>query len=611
VEATDNLSPLILTDLLSVDAKGISKEECTSLPILKSIAKSGADFTEAISNTLDSLLKQGLVAQIEEKYSLTDNAREKVKECQVVRETEKDQAYGQFCLNLKASYGSLTDTQLHECRNLAEEVIVTSFANRGLTIANQIFTDQSASPGELSDIFGFVSDTATKFEDMGLRAAFVESMHQFLMEPNPPQRKYLASVSQGYFLFHLLGLDPKCAKIRRDIFQNTLWLFDSNVLLPLAAVGCFNHEYAVELFQTLKVADAMLYTTNKVLQEAWEHLEWALNFIKTNGVESPEFLQAALVKGSYNQNLFLDGYIRLSADGQIGTFKDYLKLILPQGTNRHSFEKCISQTGVCVRSITDMNGFAQEDWGEIEEAKTNIQTERERLGTYHSPFQVETEAEVWVLLNYLRTEKYTIDDLESIEKVYFVSQSRILDMVFQPEIVTTWTPEALYRYISILPDKQPNPDLFQQCMLHEYYYAGVSFIDKDRYVRFFGPSIDTAKVLYEQEKSKYIAEIEEAYLGQLDEAFEKIPDLEKPFFVAQMGWRLAEVSQQREEQTRQRALEAEAKVKELETEKDKAWKTREKRRQEQETARLKNLQDPKHVRKRLRQAKKRKRKKKK
>ncbi|KXK26114.1 MAG: hypothetical protein UZ01_03165 [Candidatus Brocadia sinica] len=109
----------------------------------------------------------------------------------------------------------------------------------------------------------------------------------------------------------------------------------------------------------------------------------------------------------------------------------------------------------------------------------------------------------------------------------------------------------------------------------------------------------------------YINELEDTYTRDIDDAFDKTPDLEKPFFVAQMGWRRAEASQQREELARQHALEAEAKVKQLESEKDKAWKTREKKRQEQEAARLRNLQDSKHIRKRLKQAKKRKKKKKK
>jgi len=611
VHATDVLSPLILTGLLSTDDNGINKEELASIPALKAFKKAETNFAEAIGEALENLDRQGLVAEEAGKYSITGSGRTKVQECQTVRETEKDQAYGQFCLNLKAGYGGLTDIQLQKYQELAEEVIVASFANRGLTIANQIFAGQSASPGELSDVFGLVSDKAAEIEDMGLRAAFMDAVHQLLVEPSPPQRMYLASVSQGYFLYHLLGLDPKCCQFRQEIFQRTLWFCDSSILLPLAARGCHNHDYAVELFQMLAYANAILYTTPKLLQETWEHFEWALRFMQTTGAESPEFLRAALVRGSYKQNLFLDGYIRLSADGQVGNFKDYLDLILPQGTiDRPSFDRSIIRAGILVSNISDLKGFVQEDWGEIEEAKTEIKNEREKSGTYRSSLQIESEAEIWTLVKNLRSGKYSIDGLESVERIYFVSQSRVIDQVFQPGAIATWTPEALYRYLSVLPGKQINPDLLQQCMLNEYFYAGISFIDRDRYIRFFGPSIDSAKVSYEKEKTSYIKELEGTYTRDLDDAFDKTPDLEKPFFVAQMGWRRAEAAQQREKLARRRASEAEAKVKQLESEKDKAWKTREKRRQEQEAARLRNLKDPKHLRKRLKQAKKRKRKKK-
>ena len=612
VEATDYLSPLILSGLLSADDKGIAKEDVTSIPTLKDFTKEGTNSTEAIIDAMDNLVNQGLVADVAEKFSITGSGRAKVSEYQAVRETEKDQAYGQFCLNLKNSYGGLTDIQLEECQRLAEEVMVASFANRGLAIANQIFSSQSASPDELSDVFGLVSDKAAEIEDMGLRAAFVEAVHEFLVEPSPPQRQYLASVSQGYFLYHLLGLDPKFCQVRQDIFDRTLWLNDSSVFLPWIAVGCHNHDYAVELFQTLTAAGAILYTTPKLMQEAWEHFEWAVRFMKTTGAETPEFLRAAVVKGSYRQNLFLDGYIRLSADGRVGSFKEYLEITFTRGVDRTAFDNRFISAGIFVKSISDMTGFVQDDWGEIEEAKGRIQKEREDKGTYRSPLQVESEAEIWVLINGFRSGKYSIPGVDAVlERIYFVSQSRVLDKVFQPEAVSTWTPEAVYRYLSALPGKQTNPDLLQQCMLNEYYYAGISFIDKDRYIRFFGPSIDAAKASYEKEKTNYIADLEETYTRHLDEAFDKAPDLEKPFFVAQMGWRRAEASQQREDLARKRALEAESRVKQLESEKDKAWKTREKRIQEQEAARLRNLQDPKHMRKRLKQAKKRNRKKKK
>ena len=610
VQATDYLAPLILSGLYSASAEGIASEHFISLPVLKNLFNRETNCREAIKQPLKDLIQQGLVSADTGNITITSDGREKVKEYRAIRETERDQAFGQFRLTLKNIYGNVNDLQLEQCQQLAQEVIVGSFANRGLMVANKIFSGQSERPDELSDVFGHVSNKAVEIETMDLRAAFIEAVHQFLVEPNLPQRQYLASVSQGYFLYHLLGRNPKFCEVQHDIFQKTLWLCDSSVILPYIATGCHNHDYAIELFQSLSNENAALYTTPKLLQEAWEHFDWALRFMKHAGTESLEFLHAALVKGSYKQNLFLDGYIRLRADGNIGTFKDYLELILPAGKiDRPSFDRTVSRAGLNVISISDLDGFVQEDWGDVEEAKAKIQKVREERGIYRSSLQVESEAEVWIIIKNLNAGKYSIEGLENVDHVYFVSQSRITDKVFQQNAVTAWTPEALYRYLSALPGKQTDPDLLQQCMLHEYFYAGISFIDKNRYEHFFGPSIDAAKTSFEKEKLGYIEELEQTSTQSIDDAFEQTPDLDKPFFVAQMGWRRAQTAEQKEKLATQRALEAETKVKRLESEKDMAWKTREKKKQEQESARLRNLQDPKHVRKRHKQTKKRKRKK--
>ena len=147
-------------------------------------------------------------------------------------------------------------------------------------------------------------------------------------------------------------------------------------------------------------------------------------------------------------------------------------------------------------------------------------------------------------------------------------------------------------------------------MLHEYFYAGVSFIDKERYEHFFGPSISAAKISFHQERVNFVTDLEQHYAREVDEVFREIPDLEKPFFVAQMGWRKARQLELREGSAVRRAVHAEEKVRTLELEREKAWKTREERANKHEEGRLRNVMDPKHLRKRKKQAKKRKRNKK-
>lgn len=600
-----DISPMILFALSNALESGTSLDKISLSP-LKEIFKRNA---ELVMQNLDDLVKNGLVEPISTNYRVTKLGLTKIKEYQAVGDLEKEQAYGQFVLDMKKLHGGLTKKQETLCRHFAETAILDVFKNRGLSIAKKVFAEQSAVPDELSDIFGCIVRFATCLEGYELRSAFMEAMYVFIVSPNTPQKNYLASISQGYFLFHFLGLDPTFSKLSHDIFQETLWLCDSSVLLPLVAIGCHNHEYSVSLFESLKKVQATLYTTRKLLQEAWEHFKWAVDFVKENGVTSIEFLQVALVKTSYKQNLFIDGYIRLSAEGKVGTFNDYLALVSPKGINQTSFEDNIKLHGIQVIALSELNGFDPALWNEIEDVKTKIQQERESKGTYRSELQIESEAEVWVTIRNLRSGKITLlDRSKKIYRYYFVSQSRVLDVFSSAESITTWPPEAVYRYLYALPETQLNPDLLQQCMLHEYFYAGVSFIDKERYLRYFGPTIDVAKASFEQEKDKYIAEIEESHIKNITKAFEDTPDLEKAFFVAQMGWRLAEEAKKTAEIAEKRAIEAETKVKQLEAEKGGAWKIRVKRRLGHETGRLRNLLDPKHIRKRLKQAKKRRRK---
>ena len=353
IQAADYLAPLILSGMHSVGTEFVDLGGIKSLPVLEKLMNGQAN-DDAIQQTVDDLFRQGSVSEVSGYFRITEEGRDKVREYRTIRERERDQAFGQFRLSLKQISKGVTEREIEKCCDLAEGVIVASFAKRGSMVANNVFHNQLARPEELSDIFGFLSDRAAEIDDMALRASFIEAMHQFLVEPNPSQRNYLASVSQGYFLYHLLGLNPRFHQVSKQVFRKTLWLCDSSVILPLIAVGCHNHEYAVEFFQMLRDEKALLYTTPKLLQESWEHFNWALRFVETHGSDSLEFLRAALVRGSYKQNLFLDGYIRLRAEGKIGTFQDYLELILPNGQVDHSsfediFVRVRVSCGSCFR----------------------------------------------------------------------------------------------------------------------------------------------------------------------------------------------------------------------------------------------------------------------
>lgn len=94
--------------------------------------------------------------------------------------------------------------------------------------------------------------------------------------------------------------------------------------------------------------------------------------------------------------------------------------------------------------------------------------ERLAADSYRSEDQVSAEAEVLHIIQSLRANKYSTGNREIYEHFYFVSQSTVLNRVMSDGSATTWSPEAVYRYLTALPAHPPDPELLQQCMLHQY-----------------------------------------------------------------------------------------------------------------------------------------------
>lgn len=608
------LGPLVLGIVASAK-RPLNFTEVVSDPAISSLVKTH-DLHSKLIETLDQYLSTGELKKDGEEFTITDAGKEGVSKVLQERRLEEEQALGQFEIDFYGRCTSATPEISKVAREALRAALVASFRSRGLAMANVIIAGQSLRADELPDIFRNISVKAFIFADFDQRAAFIESAHHFIVEPSGPQKNYLASISQGYFLYHLAGLDPTCAKIRREILDCTCWFLDSSVLIPLLAIGSYNHPYASDLFGKLRDYHAQLFTTERLLEELWRHLTWALERIKEFGVDSPEFLAAATSRDGYKQNLFIDGYVQLASEGAIGTFAEYLENVLGPKIDRHQFLKKISNFGITVLRVEALEGYSQQDLGEITELQDKLAHERMQRGTYRGKFQVEAEAEVLEIIKNVRRGQYKLHiSSDSLERVYFMSQSHALDLVSGEGETITWTPEAVYRYVSSMQGVTMDPELLQQCMLHNYFYAGISFIDRPRYVKFFGPSISQAKLAYREQRDKYLTETEQTYRArQFDDIFEHIPDLEKPFFVAQMGWEVARIAEgkasaaaEREARAEERARLATAQAKAAQQDAIGAKKA--KARLQHEANRIRNLGDPNHLRKRERQAKKRKQKK--
>jgi hypothetical protein len=247
--STQYLSPLILNALVDHgDVQSI--DSLIDLKPLSSIAEVSDRHTlaESLEKARHDLVVKG---DIEGKWplTLTKSGQERALEIRGTRELERKQAYGQFSMTLRHRFPGLADADDRTARDLLERCVLEAFRKRGLAIANAIFGDQNASAEDLSSLFSTVSEAASKLGNMDAAGAFVEAAHEFLLSPTVPQRNYLTSVAQGFFLYHMLGLDAACTRVREDLFKSTIWFCDSSILIPLLAIGCQGHRYAADLFK--------------------------------------------------------------------------------------------------------------------------------------------------------------------------------------------------------------------------------------------------------------------------------------------------------------------------------------------------------------------------
>lgn len=540
------------------------------------------------------LISHGFLLKKSELLSLSVTGKSEIDQIERARKLEEEQVSGQVELKIKKQYPDIVSNDVESVISTLKDCAVAFFQNRGISAAAAIVGKEREGATVKSDIFQELHDASMTLRPE-LRGLFLDIGGDFFLNPNEPQQKYLASMAQGFFLYHMAGMDPSCSKIRRDIFCETSWILDASVILQYLAIDCAGYDYAQSLLGVLIDSGATLYITDKLLLEVKQHLNWAKKLVHECGVDSPEFRDAALAKG-YKQNLFIDGYIRCSAKGEVGSFEDYLqKLNLVSDIITIDNIQRINIFNIC----DDAKFLADMDF-----CKNEIAMIRRQRNTFRHNQQCEAEAEVIAIIKYLNLS-------EPSKRVYFVSQSHILDAICEGKAIT-WSPEMLYRYVCALPAVNNDPSLFQQCLLDTYYNSGITIIDPKQYRRFFGVAIDQAKIQFDREKQNFINHLENSRISvaELDEEFAKIPDLEKPIFVQQMGWlvarnteKMVKAQQELVKKTEKERTTVQTQLRDAEHERDLERKRR--ITAEQQLAQIRNRKDIKHQRKRERQAKKR------
>lgn len=605
------LHRIIQPQILSISAKsetGVLKADLTNL-VRPNILGQSPTYQDELADAIESLRVAGHVTENETSVIATAEGAAIVSSIEGKRKSEEDQVFGAMRARL-LSYGSKEDVELLVSGFKA--ALVTVFRKRGLSASELLFRKNQFEAADMPELFDAVFPPATAVEDFTLRAEYCNEVMDILTKPNEDQKNYLAHLAQGFFAYHMFGVDPSGQKIRTELAQGTVWILDSNIMLPLIARYSNQNDFMTGLIERLRNLGIQTITTPQLVSEVDRAWGWMANQLRNvpDGDEAEKLLRVTQLAG-YSENPFVDSFIGGHVAGEWKGMSEYRLAIGHE--DGIGFRDTIQSLGIEVivqESIEEDDGTNQ-----VDSLGTEIRSERERTGTLRGDgdAQASAEAETLFLIRCIREKGFRGNP--SVNKSYFVSTSRILDNLFhKTDGLITWSPDTLYNHLAFMSGEDVDPDDVFRAITTTFYAAGVSVVDESTYRQYFKSSISESNAILAREVDNYSklvsknAKQRQESRESIQSQYSRTPDLEKPQFVTQLGWVAARKAEEGRKAAESARDEAEQRRKKEVSEVKGEYERKEKERKRHAAGKEKNLNDPKHQRKLKNQAKKRKRK---
>lgn len=599
------IQPQILSLAASVD-KGIAVGSV--LPALRpDTLQKLPSIAAEIDSAIAHLTELGSVSLTGSHLTTTSKGKEQTAEAMARRVTEEDQFFGALRARL-LPHGSKPDVE--SLISGFRKALVSVFRKRGLAAAELLFRNNPFEPADMPELFEAVFPPATAVDDFTLRAEYCNAVMDVLTAPNEDQKCYLAHLAQGFFAYHMFGLDPSGSEVRSRLAQGTLWIFDSNILMPLVALHSIQHSFIAGMVDQLKALGIRPVTTPKLVSEVDRALGWMQAQLHgvLDGEERPVLL-GVTQRPDYSENPFVDGFIEGCVAGAWRSMSEFLDAIGHE--NGVGMRTAIQAHGIDILdpSVVDPSGDA-----DIESLSDEIYKQREKAGTIRAgDIQAKAEGEALHMLRCVRKAGFRGDT--SVKRAYFVSTSRLLDILYRAtDGLITWYPETLHNHLAYLQGAAIDAEAVFRAITTSFYSAGISVVDESAYRQYFKPAISEANATLNREIDNYIKATARSVHDQQTEresilkSFRRTPDVEKSLFVEQLGWKAARKAEERLRVAERQKEEAERKGRDEVASIKAEYERKERERKRHEEGRARNLGDPKHLRKRLRQAKKRKKK---
>ena len=447
---------------------------------------------------------------------------------------QKERFCQSLSLRVKRDFPDLSDLDAGRIAEDIESSLAGFFDRGGFTLAMTLFSNSAVQQRWLpSHVLRFISDASARYDNLLMRQAFVKVAIDAFAKAEPAEREYLGRLAQGFFAFHSLGAFGEVAVERVASARSTVWLIDSNALIPALAVGASGHAAHLDAFARLRSFGVRTFTTDRLFDEARDHFAWAANFVRLNGQDSAYLVAAAFGQAPYRKsNQFLEGFENWQALGNANDWESYLFAAFGhREPSRQDLVATLARAGVEVVDLQVWPGFDKADFEERDAYVGRIsQVTQERLpaAAVLSPDELDRkalpEAEAYLIILRERAGSYRMHSHQAERSpAWFVSSTSVLNLVDESTRVT-WQPEAFLSFAGTLfpADAKSTGSQAFDTLLVSIAQSGLVVVDEDSVLRTFGSSIDEETLKVADQRELYQATLAEKYGESLEDVLARV-----------------------------------------------------------------------------------------
>jgi hypothetical protein len=139
-------------------------------------------------------------------------------------------------------------------------------------------------------------------------------------------------------------------------------------------------------------------------------------------------------------------------------------------------------------------GFVREDFVERDVIQSEVERLRRERDSFKSDLQTQVEAEARIIVEAIRSGRFSLPERSELTQAFFVSNSRVVDHFDDTAERITMRPEAALQWLTTVqaPPPEQLAALFDS-VLSELEEAGVGVVNAEELVNAFSPLLDASK----------------------------------------------------------------------------------------------------------------------